>query len=261
MPTLRPTVIITRPEGTYAGADRLRDRVEQLGFRALVLPILRVEQLSLTPLAKELVRKALAAPHQWISFLSPSAVFVFKNVLERMIKSTEIPETILIAAQGKGTAEAIQACFGRRPDFLPTIFVAEEFANQLADFMSEDSVVFVPQSADGRDVFGPILRARGFTVDSIDTYCLVDAPLAEELWAKVRNLRGLDPYIVFMSPSAVRATVRLFKDERALLESFRIMSVGPVTSKVVTEHALQLFAEATEYSEDGVIAELKRVVA
>ena len=68
-------------------------------------------------------------------------------------------------------------------------------------------------------------------------------------------------YIIFMSPSAVRAVARAFKDERTTLEALRIVSVGPITSQAVRESGLEVFAEAIEHSEDGVIAELAKVAA
>ena len=66
-------------------------------------------------------------------------------------------------------------------------------------------------------------------------------------------------YIIFMSPSAVRAVARAFKDYRPALEALRIVSVGPITSQAVRESGLEVFAEAIEHSEDGVIAELAKV--
>jgi len=259
MAQIRPTVIITRPEGAYAGAEKLRAKLEAIECRPFFLPVTKVEQLSVPPEAKALVRKAFETPEQWIAFLSPSSVYVFKNLVERILHTTTIPPSISLAAQGKGTAEAIQTCFGRSADFLPTVFVAEEFAQEFARSVDEESPILVPQSADGRDVFGPYLRSLGFKVDTIDTYCLVDAPLTDELRAKMEEVRGLDAYIIFMSPSAVRSVARAFKDHRTTLESFKVISVGPVTSEAVTEVGLQVFAEALEHSEDGIIEELKKV--
>ncbi len=258
MRLVKPTVFVTRPEGAYAGAERLRVKLESLGFRPVFLPISKVEQLSLTAQTKDVVRRVLATDGQWIAFLSPSAVFIFKNVLERVLHSTKIPASILLAAQGKGTAEAIEECFGRKADFLPTVFVAEEFAKQLAQFIDEGAKVFVPQSADGRDVFAPTLRALAVPAETIDTYCIVDEPLSEELKSKVRGLVGIEAYVVFMSPSSVRATARAFKEDRAALESLRIVSVGPVTTEAVQACGLKVFTEATEHSEDGVLEALKK---
>jgi len=259
MAKLKPTVIITRPEGAYAGANRLQHRLDQIAFRSIILPISKVEQLSLTSETKQAVRRVFQASDQWIAFLSPSSVYVFKNVLDRVMESSEIPPSISLAAQGKGTAEAIEVCFKRKPDFLPTVFVAEDFARELARAMNEESRVFVPQSADGRDVFGPTLRACGFEVETVDTYCIVDAPLTDELRAKIRDLAGLEAYVIFMSPSAVRATVRAFREERTTLEALQIVSVGPVTSQAVRDCGLQVFAEAIEHSEDGVLEKLEQI--
>lgn len=255
-----PTAIITRPEGAYAGADKLRAKLEGIGLKSELLPVSKVEQLNLTAEAKALVRKAFETREQWIAFLSPSAVFVFKNLVSRIMHVESIPASISLAVQGKGTAEAVTVCFGRKPDFMPTVFVAEEFASEFANFIADDSSILVPQSADGRDVFGPILRARGFTVETIDTYCLVDAPLSDELRNRMQELSGMGSYIIFMSPSAVRAVVRAFKDDRRTIEALRIVSVGPITSQAVRESGLEVFAEAIEHSEDGVIAELAKVV-
>jgi uroporphyrinogen-III synthase len=120
--------------------------------------------------------------------------------------------------------------------------------------------VLVPQSAEGRDVFGPILRKAGIEVSCIATYGLVAvAPSQEEVDA-VRACAADDSFIVFMSPSAVRATVENFPDPQHL-RCLRAISVGPSTSKALRESGLKVYAEAKEHTEGGVVACLKQISA
>ena len=48
----------------------------------------------------------------------------------------------------------------------------------------------------------------------------------------------------------------LLADERDLLQSTRIASIGPITSKTVLDSDLQVSVEAEEHNIDGLVAAL-----
>lgn len=250
------TVIITRPKGPYAGDEGLSKRLVAEGFSPLHLSSLSVESRELTSGELEDIQTTIHSPGAWVAFLSPTAVHVMRDLCVKI--DSDLAPSVRIAAQGPGTSEAVRKVFNREVDLESSIATAEVFADQLALRLSGTGRVLVPQSAEGRDVFGPILRDAGVDVRCIATYGLVTVVPSEEEVAAVRACAPHDSSIVFMSPSAVRATVEKFPDPEHL-KCLRAISVGPTTSKALREAGLKVFAEAKEHTESGVVECLKGV--
>jgi uroporphyrinogen III methyltransferase/synthase len=250
------TVLITRPEGLYGGATQLASKIEELGFRSLVLPVLRCEPIELSAHEESLVRDFIAGGDGWVTFLSPTAVYIFRQVCEERSLRVDIPRSIKCAVQGTGTADALERCFGRRADFMPSVSVAEDFGCEFARELRKQSRVLVPQSADGRDVLAPFLRSKGHEVHSLNLYHTREVPLSPETLVLIERQDPTESVIVFMSPSAVRATVKAVAQQRSLLERIPVVSVGPITSQAVKAAGLRIAAEASSHSEEGIIEAL-----
>ncbi len=254
---MKKTVVITRPEGDYGGASALAEKAEELGLRAFMLPVLRCEPMALAADELRSIRAFIAEGRGWIAFLSPSAVHLFRRLCVEQLGGVAVPLSVQFAVQGNGTADALDACFDRRPDFVPTVFVAEEFGAEFARQVRTPQKVLVPQSADGRDILAPLLRAHGFNVVSAGTYCTREVGLSSEVVSAFEQLGPTTTAIVFMSPSAVRATTNALVAQRSLLEAIPVISVGPITTQVAKEAGLRVAVEATPHSEEGVIEALR----
>lgn len=155
-----------------------------------------------------------------------------------------------IAVQGTGTANALREVVGRSPDFMPTVFVAEEFAKEFAQVLKPGQRVWVPQSAEGRDLLAPTLAAQGFKAASFSLYRLENHQPAEQVLKEFHSLNDSETLVVFMSPSAVRASIKVVG---TLLASKRLVSIGPITSRAIRDAGLKVWREATEHSEEGVL--------
>jgi|GEM_PF-1705226 len=262
------TVVITRPAGLHPGADSLTPNIEALGLRALVLPVLRCELVELSAGDEAHVRACIERECAWIAFLSPNAVRALHRLCsdrlgyESAHGVVHLPETMKMAVQGVGTAKALAECFGRHPDFMPSVYVAEEFGHEFAAAarhaaQPQQAKVFIPQSTQGRGVLAPVLRSHGYEVVSVDIYHTRELSLSDELRGLVSHLDPTTTVFVFMSPSAVRATVQQLAQQRALLEAAAIVSVGPITSQAVRSAGLVVTAEAASHSEQGIVELLK----
>jgi uroporphyrinogen III methyltransferase/synthase len=251
--SIKPTVVITRPSGPYAGAQKLASRLALHGFEPFEFPVLSCEALPLSDDARAVVQTTIEGKGSWIAFLSPTAVHVFHDLIRRAFPSSASLEGLLLASQGKGTAEAIVECFGRKPDFVPSVFVAEEFAREFAPKIRSGQRVLVPQSADGRDLLGPALRVMGKDAHSFSLYALVPLSADADRIRALGDLPSETTIVVFMSPSAVRAAVQ---QAGATLANKRVLSIGPITSQAVRKAGLTLWREAREHSEDGVLLAL-----
>ena len=245
------TVIVTRPKGPYAGDEGLSKRLEAEGFSVMHLASLSVEARQLSAEDEAVFRASLLSNAWWIAFLSPTSVHVFRDQCSRL--GIDLRDSAArLAAQGPGTRDAVLTIFGREVDLESQIALAEVFAEQLAHRLGADGRVLVPQSADGRDVFAPIVRQSGSEAVCVPTYGLVSVAPNENDVTAVKELSPADSCIVFMSPSAVRSTVETFPDPEHL-KCLRIVSIGPVTSKAVRDAGLKVFVEAKEHTEGGVV--------
>ncbi len=251
--SIKPTVVITRPSGPYAGAQKLASRLAQHGFEPFEFPVLSCEALPLSEDARKLVQTTVEGTGAWVAFLSPTAVHVFHDLIRREFPQSVSLKGLLLASQGKGTAEAINECFGRKPDFVPSVFVAEEFAREFAPKIRAGQRVLVPQSADGRDLLGPSLRVVGKDAHSFSLYSLVPVSADAERIQALRDLSNETTVVIFMSPSAVRAAVQQAGET---LAKKRVLSIGPITSQAVRKAGLTLWREAREHSEEGVLSAL-----
>ena len=244
-------VIITRPKGPYAGADKFADRLSREGYDPIFLTSLRIEPRTLSENESTEVGKFLSSSESWLAFLSPTAVSVFAILAERY--GWDLKKSVArLAAQGPGTSEVAREIFGRDVDLEATHSTAELFARQMAQRLNGKGRVLVPQSSEGRDVFGPGVRSEGNEVVCVTTYGIdVVKPSQEEVEA-VRSRASTDAVIVFMSPSAVRGTVEGYPDIEHL-RSLRAISIGPSTSQAMRDAGLKVFTEAEEHTESGLM--------
>ena len=217
------TVVLTRPKGPYAGDEGLSHRLQAEGFSVIHLTALSVEAREIRSEDQEALRSSIRSDECWLAFLSPTAVRVFRDQCAALHVDV-LGSQARLAAQGPGTSEAVREVFHREVDLESPIALAEVFAEQFIHRLGGRGRVLVPQSADGRDVFAPIVRRSGIEVVTISTYGLVTAPPGEDAIAAVRALTPDQSFLVFMSPSAVRAIVETFPHPEDL-KCLRVVSI------------------------------------
>jgi uroporphyrinogen-III synthase len=244
-------IVLTRPAGPYKGGRKLATKLIESGFEVFELTLQTCLAIPISGQDRELLAAAFLNPSAtWAVFLSPTSVWVWRDLVDGDPVLVQAMNQISIAVQGVGTAEALSECFGYNPSFMPTVFVADQFARQLAAHLNPGDKIIIPQSADGRDVFGPTLKSLGFKAYGINTYQLRPAPPSVELLDQYRQFVHQDTVIVFMSPSAVKAT---FKAIGPTLGTDKVLSIGPITSSALKSAGLPVWREAREHSEAGIL--------
>lgn len=246
-------VVLTRPQGLYDGNQRLSEKLKAIGLETLEISGLTCCSI---PIEEHVLNEIEGSPdgdgNVWFVLLSPTAVHVVASLSATHQQLASSISKAKIACQGRGTAGAVQACFGRNADFIPTTFIAEEFSQQLASVLSPADTLLVPQSRRGRNVIGPALKSQGFSVCSWASYRFDDRALsAQELDALSKAPEKT--VVIFMSPSAVSALV---KQARPELANKRLLSIGPITSQAIKSAGLPIWREASEHSEEGIITVL-----
>jgi uroporphyrinogen III methyltransferase/synthase len=236
--------------------------VAALGVRPIELPVVQCVLEPRTAQHDEVLEAVCAGQVGWVVFLSPTAVRVFHQILSTILKQPEpqLPATLRCAVQGPGTAAALSACFGRTAACIPEEFVAERFAQALAAVVMPGEVVVIPHSAIGRSVVATQLSAHGCRVQLIPAYRPHPLPLSESVWAECVGCNPAAVAVLFMSASAVEATVQAFSgaERLAWLQQTTVLSIGPHTSAAVVQGGLTVAAEARPHSLEGALRVLQQ---
>jgi uroporphyrinogen III methyltransferase/synthase len=229
------TVAVTRAR---AQASALAARLRGLGAEVVEAPAIRLRALE----------AELPDPRGYdlLCVTSPNGA---ERLLDHL-RDARALAGVTVAAIGPGTARALRAG-GIEPDIVPERAIAESLVAALADVPVTRALI--ARAEEARDVLPEALAARGAHVDVLALYRTVAAPLDEAARAAVD---GAD-YVTFTSASSVRNVL----DAGATLSGPRLVSIGPVTSAVLSEHDLDPHVEAVEHTPDGLVEALLADVA
>lgn len=237
-------VVVTR---SAEKADTLVQPLAALGAEVIEMPATRVELLDTAPVLEALRH---LARYQWLVFTSQNAVAFFWQLLRQAGQDASALSGLRVAAVGPATASALEA-LGIAVAVTPQRFVAEGLLDALRardDVRGSRVLYLVARGA--REVLPAGLRALGASVDVTPLYRSVpDAEGAAAL--RERLLRGEVDLVTFTAGSTVRAFVDAVGADAAARAG--IVSIGPVTSAVVRELGLEVRAEASPSTIDGLI--------
>jgi uroporphyrinogen-III synthase len=226
-------IVVTRAE---ADSRKLAERLEALGAEALFVPAIRIEFAD--PAALDAALKALTGYH-WIIFTSRHAV-------QAVFRRTGAIPGPRVAAIGPATAAELRA-HGVEPDLVPEERVAEALLAALGDV--KGFRILMPRADIARRMLVDELRERGAIVDEIVAYhtrgALAPRPALDSVDA-----------VTFTSAS----TVRGFLEGGPVPPGAAVVCIGPVTARTAREHGLNVTEVAGDYTEDGLVAALIRVL-
>jgi uroporphyrinogen-III synthase len=155
------SIVVTRPREQAAA---LAQRIEQLGGKPLLFPLLEIAPAGDARALRELAQHLAA--YDLLVFISPNAVRY--GLAE--IGAHAIPARLQVAAVGQGSAQALRAAGIERVIVPPDRYDSEALlaAPELRDVSGRR--VAILRGDGGRELLGDTLRARGATVDYVTCY-------------------------------------------------------------------------------------------
>ncbi len=193
---------------------------------------------------------------RWIVFTSAAGVGFFFRLLRRTGRGVGDIAHARIAAIGPGTGEALRKA-GRRPDFVPSAFVAEALARGMTDLRR--ARVLIPRAVRARSALPRGLARRGAIVTVFPIYRTL--PDRRGLAAFRRAVLGgrIDAAVFASSSAAEFALKSLGRPGRAeLKKKIVIAAIGPITGRTLAERGLRPAVQAKEYSLEGIVRALVR---
>jgi uroporphyrinogen III methyltransferase/synthase len=251
-PLLGKRIVVTR---TRKQASVLSNKLRILGAQIIELPTIRIEPPSNLREFAELVQDSHG--YDWIVFTSANGVEAFFNIFFKLYDDVREIGGVRIAAIGPATAQRVKD-FHLHVDLQPEEFVAE---GVIREFKKQGSIenerILVVRAEKARDVLPKELSAAGAIVDEAFAYRTV--PETRDTNRAQRQLAqdGAD-LITFTSSSTVENFLAL---GLPWPKGMRIASIGPITSKTVRDHGLNVDIEARRHDIDGLVQTIRELFA
>src|SRR5215472_593793 len=251
-PLLGKRIVVTR---TRKQASALSNRLRILGACVIELPTIRIEPPTNLREFAELVQDAHI--YDWIVFTSANGVEAFFDIFFKLYDDLREIGGVRIAAIGPATAQRVKD-FHLHVDLQPEQFIAEAFVREFKKHGSiENERILVVRAEKARDVLPKELSAAGAIVDEAFAYRTV--PETRDISGAQRQLaQGGADLITFTSSSTVENFLAL---RLPWPKGMRVASIGPITSKTVRGHGLEVNIEARRHDIDGLVEAIRRFYA
>src|SRR5512135_2178692 len=155
-------IVVTRPREQGVG---LAQRIEQLGGKPLLFPLLEIEAVSDERGLRE--QLSLLKQTDLAIFISPNAV---RYGMAAIRAAGELPAAIKFAAVGQGSAKALRE-MGIEQVLAPTTRFDSEGLLALPELRDVAGLrVMILRGDGGRELLGDTLKARGATVAYVTCY-------------------------------------------------------------------------------------------
>lgn len=185
--------------------------------------------------------------YDWLVFSSVNGVEYFMDRIIKTGNDLRCLGGVQLATIGPATAEKLRD-YHFQSDLIPDEYRAESLAAALQSQVSKKRCLLVRASR-GREVLAEELTTAGAEVDQVVAYTSTDVSTAdEEIFAALKD--GNIDWTTVTSSALARSLVKLFGDA---LNHTKLITISPITSRVLRELGHEPAAEAIEYTMDGVI--------
>ncbi len=227
--------------GTEAVAAKQLKALQTLGARGLW--ILRSDIKALPP---EPALRALEKDPQWIVFTSANGVDTFFRQAAQKETDRLSLSKHKFAVIGQATGEAL-ARRGFRASLCPKRFTSEALAAELTAAAKPDEQILLLRSAIASSTLPDLLRKAGLMVEDVPIYDITCESFAQPL-------PNMD-YLTFSSSSGVA----LFLERYGRIpEGIRIVCIGDVTAKTLSQYTDRTFLTAADISATGIVETILR---
>lgn len=249
-------ILVTRP--AHQAGSMMR-KLERLGAVPSLMPTVGIgKPTDFGPLDAALDR--LPNGWDWVVFTSANGVQAFFARMFARGQDVRAVGLVRFAAIGPKTAEALKA-FHLNADVIPrSDFNSEGLIAALKEPVRGQRVLLARANR-GRELLSEELASIA-TVEQVAVYIQTDTvdPHAEPLDAL---RRGEIEFVTLSSSNIARALLAAFDEttrQRVVRGEVKLVCISPETGRVVRELGYPVAAEATTYTEAGLIEAVRRLV-
>jgi uroporphyrinogen III methyltransferase / synthase len=246
-PLFGKNIVITRDiKGNIELADKVFDRAANpIEFAAIKIK-------SQTESSEFLETLTKLNEFDWIIFTSQNGVSIFFDCLARLGKDCRVFASAKIAAIGSRTAQQLKE-FGIVADFVPNVFTSDQLGKQLMEFTNLHSKkILLLRSELADNELTELLEKAGTEVHQQSVYAVEPKKfVADDLKRQIKE--NIVNWITFASPSAVKSFFEQIEPELVNLNTVKIASIGPITSKQLKNCDVKVDIESQVQTFDGLL--------
>lgn len=244
-------ILVTR---TRKQASKLSNELEELGAETIEFPTIEIrENKNNQTIDKDILETYL---YDWIIFTSVNGVKAYFDRLRNLNMDIRSMGNGKICAIGPATKKALESK-GLIVDFMPDVYRAEKIVEIIKDKIQKGDKVLLPRADIARTILIEELEKLGAIVRNIPIYeTIVPKANKEKLIDIIKN--DSPDIITFTSASTVKNFIEILGDEnKHLLSSIKLASIGPITSNAAQNLGLECHIEAKEYDILGLVEAIR----
>lgn len=248
---MKKYIVITRPEQQ---ASALTKGIKAAGGDVLLFPTLEIQPLALNRDNKQKIGQL----HQFdiIIFISPNAVNIG---LTQILSVTAIPNEILLATIGQGSAKSLAEQLGKQPDIVPGEKFNSEGLLATKELQNiQGKRILIIRGDGGREHLKQTLQSRGAEVEYLNVYRRV-IPAVSTAKLEQNLQKNQIAAIVITSANSLQNLVELTPDSALpLLYQVPLVLINQRLVEVAREAGFSnTLIIATEASDEAMIETLK----
>ena len=241
------TVLLTRAKHQ---SEPVKTQLEKLGFQVFLQPTIDILPPESWQETDEAIQKIRQNEFDWLIFSSSNGVHSF---FDRIGDSWQTSD-IRIAVVGNSTDSALYQRTGHHADVVPKTFTAEFVAEALLTEARQGKRLLHLRASRGRDVLKRLLTDMGGIVTEIAVYRSVDRTDADPKITELLRQGKID-YVTVTSSAIAQSLVNMFGN---LLRQTSLISISPITSKMLCDLGFPPQRQANEASIVGIVNALKK---
>jgi uroporphyrinogen-III synthase len=247
-------VVLTRAKEDNIWLAR---ELKALKFNVLEAPALQFKSIEPDSTQKKVLSDFAHGKFEIVVFSSKHAVQFF-SIMIKANNAVEWPLGCRIAAVGERTAAACKKYFGRSASIIGSEGNARSLVRELLEQSQAKHILLLkPQKSLPQIEFEfQKLGTRLVKLDCYQTLVCVSSVYAELLDSSANTQPAI---FVFFSPSALQSSLDSFGFAR--LKAAKIVTIGQTTSRAVGAAGLDVWQQAKETSEVGVLAVFRQLLA
>ncbi len=231
--------------GTRYISKELEEELKPLGAETVTISLIESRAMW-----TEEIRQALdqIGRYAWMVFTSSNGVDLFFEVLREQDIDLRRLMHLKFAVIGRKTAAALKD-HGFSCDFVPENYSGADLAREWIPTLGKDERILLLRAQEGSDVLPVKLKEAGIPFADIPLYTTwTDWRRKEEL----NRMIGQVDYVTIASSSAARALYGMLDDKEHI--PAKVVSIGPFTTKTARKLGLPVYADAVEYTAEGIAA-------
>jgi uroporphyrinogen III methyltransferase/synthase len=256
-PLFGQRVLVTRPRHQ---AQEMVGKLEHLGAIVFRLPSLEIREPADFSSLDRALDQLRDGSWDWLVFTSANGVHSLLRRLDARGRDLRDLGRVKLAAIGPKTAEALRD-YRLRADVVPdAAFSSEGLVEALKPHVGGQRVLLARANR-GRELLREELAAIA-TVEQVTVYEQVEAVAADDAVLDALR-RGEIRYVTLSSSNVARSLLAAFDDTiRGRIDRgvVRLVAISPETGKAIRELGYPVAAEATTFTEDGLIDAVIRLV-